>query len=148
MTRRLPHIIALAAVLILALSGTALAKKPVRYSGKTKEGAKITFKLDKGWIRGLKTRAPMSCGSAQGGNPKASIALYWPPFDFKVSRKIKYKDTSGITTHYNITTHRKAHGVITGKLESNWSLLASNTFGGYHILVCEMTSSFKAKPKK
>ena len=23
-----------------------------------------------------------------------------------------------------------------------------NTFGGYHILVCEMTSSFKAKPKK
>lgn len=148
MTRRLPHIITLAAVLVLALSGTALAKQPVRYSGKTKEGSKITFKLDKGWIRGLKTRAPMSCGSAQGGDPKANIALYWPPFDFKAGYKIHYKDSTGTTTYYNITTRRRAHGVITGKLESNWSLLTSDAWGGYKILVCQMTSSFTAKPKR
>ena len=74
--------------------------------------------------------------------------LFWPPFDFKLGYKIKYKDTTGITHHYNITTHRKAHRVITGKLETNWSLLSSDGFGGYRILVCEMTSSFTAKPKK
>lgn len=142
-------LITLTAVLALALSGSAMAKaKATSWAGKTKEGSKITFKLDrKGWVRGLKTRAPLSCGSAQGGDPKGSIAMYWPPFDFKLGYKIHYKDTAGTTTYYNITTKRKSRRTITGKLESNWSLLGSDGWGGYRVLVCEMTSSFTAHPK-
>ena len=142
----------LAAVLALALCGTALAKtKPVPYVGKTKEGAKISFKLDKGgWIRGLRTMAPMSCGSAQGGNPKGRLATYWPPFDFKLGYKIHYKETGGLTKYYNIRTKRKSKRskTITGHLEANWSLLGSDGWGGYKILVCETTSSFTAHPKR
>jgi hypothetical protein len=144
---RTRRILPLAAVLVLALSATALAKKPVSYVGKTKEGAKISFKLDQGWIKDLKTLAPEACGSAQGGDPKASLRTYWPPFSFKVGYKVHWKDTSGYTTYYNIRT-RKLGRTIKGHLESNYSMLVTDGFGGYAIRVCESTSSFSAHPKR
>jgi hypothetical protein len=145
----LKRILTATALTAAFLPGVAQAKShAVHYRGKTSGGSKVTFKLDKSWIRGFETKAPTTCGSAQGGNPKATAGWYQPPFDFKVGYKIKYKDTTGITTHYNITTHRRAHKKIVGTFESNWSLLTSDGWGGYRILICEQKSSFTAKPTR
>lgn len=144
MFKRILTITAAAAVLAPA---SALAKAPaVKYVGRTKEGSKISFTVKKGWIQNLQTMLPQACGSAQGGNPTGRPATFWPPFSFRLGANAS-ATSHDPTQHWHVNTRR--HGrTITGKLEMNWSLLGSDGWGGYRIIVCEMTGSFTARPKK
>jgi hypothetical protein len=140
---------ALALVAALALAGPAAAKAP-KYKGKTKEGTKVSFVLSgKGgkWLDQFKSSVPTTCVSAQGGNPKVFIHSWAPPYKYRLGYSAKVKYTDPYTTTYKISTKRSGKKVK-GKLSLNYSMLASNTFEGYHILTCYGTASFTAKRAK
>jgi hypothetical protein len=133
------------AALALAPAAAPASARSVPYAGKTKEGSKITFTLAHGWLDGLSTMVPTTCVSAQGGTPKATLWPWSPPYKYRLGRTAKVT-TGDPTRHYKITSHR--HGRrITGKLSLNFSLLADDGWGGYKILTCYGTASFKAKPR-
>jgi hypothetical protein len=150
-------LIALAATCaLLCLPGVASAgstkdKGWTNYAGKTKEGSKISFAYRKGTIALLETSVPSSCGSAQGGNPSARMSTFDPPFSvvFKANgRESQVKVEKPWPTRYYTVTARKQGTKIAGKLRLSWSMLASNTFEGYHILTCVGTGNFSVKPVK
>jgi hypothetical protein len=60
----------LVAALALAPAAASASARPVKDAGKTKEGSKITFTLEHGWLDGLSTMVPTTCVSAQGGTPQ------------------------------------------------------------------------------
>ena len=129
----------------LAPPTTAAAKsQPVSYRGMTKEGTKISFVLNQGWVDQLKTVLPTTCISVQGGTPKVDLTLWRIPFKFKLgyTSNLKYGDP---TTYYTITTHRRSSRII-GKLSMNYSLLGSDTFGNYMIWHCLATANFALRP--
>jgi hypothetical protein len=134
---------ALAAVMGTASTASAHASapsKPVKYAGKTKEGTKISFVLDHGWVRRLNALVPTTCVSAQGGTPKVDLVLWEIPYKFKLGSrsKVVYGDP---TRHYTMSVHN--HGKrIAGKLSMNYSVLGSDGWGGYRILECLGTASF------
>jgi hypothetical protein len=135
----------LVAALALAPAAASASARPVKYAGKTKEGSKITFTLEHGWLDGLSTMVPTTCVSAQGGTPKVTLWPWSAPYKYRLGRTAKVT-TGDPTRHYKISSHR--HGkTITGKLSLNFSLLTDDGWGGYRILTCYGTASFKAKPR-
>ena len=136
--KRLLIIATLAAAIAPAVA-TAHAK-PLNYKGKTKEGTKISFVLDRGWVDQLDALLPTTCVSAQGSTPKVDLTWWHVPYKFKVggTAKLDYGDP---TKHYTITSHRRGKRVI-GKLEENYSLLGSDGFGSYMIWTCLATANF------
>ena len=134
----------------VANAGSTKDKGWTNYAGKTKEGSKISFAYRKGTIALLETMVPSSCGSAQGGNPRGSMSLFDPPFSivFKANgRESQVKVEKPWPTRYYTVTARKHGKGISGKLRLSWSLLSSDTYGGYHILTCVGTGNFSVKPK-
>src|SRR3954454_1593796 len=138
---------ALAIVAALAVAGPAAAKSP-KYRGKTKEGTKVTFALSGKWVDQFKSSVPTTCVSAQGGNPLVTIHTWAPPYKYLLGRRAQVKYTDPYTTTYTISTKKAGKRKITGKLAASYSMLASNTFEGYHILTCYGTASFTAKRAK
>jgi hypothetical protein len=141
---------------LLALPGAASAahtKDPgwTNYTGKTKEGSKITFANRGKWLSLMETTVPSSCGSAQGGNPRVTMTTWDPPFSvsFRANgREDQVKVKEPWPTRY-YTVQASKHGkTIRGKLRISWSLLSSDAFGGYRILVCQGTANFTAKAGK
>jgi len=135
---------ALAIVAALAVAGPAAAKSP-SYKGKTKEGTKVSFVLSGKWVDQFRSSVPTTCVSAQGGNPLVTIKSWAPPYKYLLGRRAQFKYTDPYTTTYTISTNKSGKN-ITGKLALSYSMLASNTFAGYHILTCYGTASFTAKP--
>jgi hypothetical protein len=134
-------------VAALAVAGPASAAKVTTFKGKTKEGTAITVTVDKkGWAD-IKTSLPTTCVSAQGGTPQASIWTFDPSYVFKVNRTAKVKDKSGYPTKNFTVTTRLRGKTLTGKLEQNFSLLSSDSWGNYRILTCLSTGSFKLRAK-
>ena len=140
---------ALAAVALAAAPAAADAAKPMKYAGKTKEGTKISFVLDGGWVDRIKTTIPHTCVSAQGGPPTAGMTVWSPPYKFRlgsVDAKVTVDD-SWPTTHYAITVKGRRGRAIRGRLSANW-VMTSYYDGGYRLLECLATGSFTAKPKR
>src|SRR5689334_11606966 len=102
----LKRLLPISALALLAIAVPAQAAKPViKYSGKTKEGYKISFGVDKkNWVTGLSTRLQTSCVSAQGGNPLTLPSSWEPPYNFKLGRhaEVTVKEPYPTTT-YKIT---------------------------------------------
>ena len=140
--------VAALATALLALAPAAQAGKGTQYKGKTKEGDKISFRLDGAWLRGISTRMPTSCVSAQGGSPLVQFSSWEPPYDFRVGKtaKVKVKEPWP-ERHYTIST-RKRGRKITGKLKISYSMLANGAWGGWRILTCYGTASFTAKARR
>jgi hypothetical protein len=131
--------------LLLVPAAAGARAKPVAYKGKTHEGTKISFVIDRGWVDRLYTLLPTTCISAQGGTPQVSFTIWDPPYKFKLgsTQKLEYGDP---TKHYTITTHR--HGRhVRGKLSMNYSMLGSDNFGGYKIWHCLATGGFDLRPR-
>jgi hypothetical protein len=139
---------ALALVCVLAAAGPAAAAKPA-YKGKTKEGTKISVWIEpsnKKYVA-ITTRVPTTCVSAQGGTPLALITDFDPPFAFRVGRtdRATVKGSGGSPTkHYTVRTRRRGK-TLSGKLSVNYSRLSVSDFGGFYILTCQGTASFKLK---
>jgi hypothetical protein len=135
---------ALAIVAALAVAGPAAARSS-KYQGKTKEGTKVSFALSGKWVDQFRSSVPTTCVSAQGGNPFLTIKTWAPPYKYLLGRRAQVKYTDPYTTNYTISTKKAGRKKITGKLALSYSMLASNTFAGYHILTCYGTASFTAK---
>lgn len=140
------NILASTALAAALLPSAAMAKTgPVSYTGKTKEGTKVSFVLAHGWLEHLSTRLPTSCVSAQGGTLPIVFADWSIPYKFRLGAtgKVKYGDP---TRHYTITTRK--HGKrVTGKLSINYSKLGSDS-SGWKIYTCQATGAFDLKPRR
>jgi hypothetical protein len=119
---------ALTIAALCLLTAPAAQAKPVAYTGKTKEGSKISFVLSGGKVSRIRTLIPTSCASAQGGDPKAGLDVFQPPGGFILGRSVKRKAEKQDTamTYYDVTknytvTIRRADGRISGELAVNWS---------------------------
>jgi hypothetical protein len=130
-----------AATAALAPAATVAAKpRPVSFNGKTDEGTKISFVLDRGWVEQFSTLLPTTCLSVQGGTPHVDFTEWRIPFKYKLGAtyKFAYGDP---TKHYTITTRQRGSRII-GKLSMNFSLLGSDNFGSYMIWHCLATANF------
>jgi hypothetical protein len=139
------QILAVLTAFALAAAGPASAgaksrAHPLHFTGKTKEGDKVSFVLDGHWVDKLQTILPETCISAQGGTPKVDRFVWAIPYKYWVGYTVKVKYGSP-TTYYTITTHRKGNR-ITGKLSANYSLLGTDGFGDYVIWHCLATANF------
>jgi hypothetical protein len=142
----------LMAVPALASAGTTKDPGWTNYSGKTRGGDKITFANRGKSLSLIETRVPVICGSGQGGVPRGSATSFSPPFSvaFRANGRedqVKVADGSSPTTYYTVQASK--HGKkISGKLRMSWSLLSSDAFGGYKVLICQGTTTFSAKGGK
>lgn len=144
----LKHLLTTTAAAAVLLPAAAQAGTPVlHYKGKTKEGTKISFVLDEGWLDGFSTSLTTTCASAQGGTPRVTFTTWDPPFKYRLGRTsvFKYGDP---TKHYHLTTHRRKHHRIVGKLSMNYSLLNYSSFSGYYLEECLGTGTFSLRPKR
>jgi hypothetical protein len=136
----------------LANAGTTTDKGWTNYHGKTRGGQKISFASRGKYLSLIETRVPVICGSGQGGVPRGSETDFSPPFSevFKANGRedqIKVEDGSSPTTYYTVKARR--HGKrISGSLRMSWSLLSSDGYGGYKVLICQGTTTFSAKGGK
>jgi hypothetical protein len=142
---------------LLALPGAASAGSThdpgwTNYAGKTTGGQKITFAIRGKSLSLIETHVPVICGSGQGGIPRGSETSFAPPFSvaFRANGRedqVKVADGSSPTTYYTVQASK--HGKrISGKLRMSWSLLSSDAFGGYKVLICQGTTTFSAKGGK
>jgi len=139
--------LALAAAALMVAAAPAQAKDKL-YTGKTDQGEKIEVTLHKGkWLL-IDTHLPTHCVSAQGGSPLALKKEWTQRYYFLLGskgRKTVKKDYP--TTHYHYK-FRRVGKRIKGKLHLNYSLLGSDSWGGYRILTCVGDSKFTVKPKR
>jgi hypothetical protein len=143
MLMRLVGIATLAVALVPAAAGART--RPLSFKGKTKEGTKISFVLDRGWVDQLDALLPTTCISVQGGTPRVDLTWWRVPYKFHIggSSKLDYGDP---TKHYTVTAYRRGKRVL-GKLEENYSLLGSDGFGSYKIWHCLATANFDLRAR-
>jgi hypothetical protein len=141
--------ILLVAVAVLAVTASAAqAAKPVKYSGKTKEGTKISFVLKNGWADQIKTSVPSSCVSAQGGTPRVRIDSWQPPYKFRMpakEAKVTVKEPWPTRT-YGFSARKSGRGVK-GKLTLSYSMTDYTWATSWRLLTCYGTASFSLKPR-
>lgn len=142
-------VLAVAAAALAPAAGAAAKPRSLHYAGKTKEGTKISFSVDHGWIRLFRTSLPTTCVSAQGGTPKVTFTDWSIPYDYRLGTtgKVDYGDPK---RHYHITTRRGRGNRVSGKLQVNYSQLAydwSVSGDGYYIQTCLATANFSLKPR-
>ena len=150
-------IVALAAVVaLLAATAPAAVAKPVKYSGKTSSGHKITFKVDRGRIYNLTAGIRMSCLSIQGGGAPISGAEV---FGFRGYVPLKahnrYTFMEKPAFHYNEVTMNNDLWVkrrgrsITGRMRLQYSfMIPKYPIGTFTIYSCLGGAKFKAKAKR
>src|SRR5512142_304524 len=130
----------------LGSSPSAVAQpQPIPSKGTTKEGTKISFVLDRGWVDQFYTLLPTTCLSVQGGTPHVDFTEWRVPLKYRLGYTAKF-DYGDPTKHYTITTHRRGSRII-GKLSMNFSLLGSDDFGNYMIWHCLATANFDLNPR-
>lgn len=140
-------LVAIAGTAAIVPASAAATSRIAHYKGKTKEGTKISFVVNRGWIDRFSTLLPTTCVSAQGGTPKVDLTEWQIPYKYRLgmTAKLEYGDP---TKHYHITTHRGPGGRVTGKLQINYSLLGSDAFGNYMLWECVATANFNLRPKQ
>lgn len=136
------------AVLAVALlPGAAAARsRTLHYQGKTKEGPKISFDVDrKGWITHFTTSLTTTCVSAQGGTPRVTFTSWDIPYNYRLGAKVAL-DYGDPTYHYHLATTRGGGHRVTGRMSINYSLLRYSS--GYYLEHCLATGNFSLKPKR
>ena len=66
-------LIAVAATAAILPATAAASSHVAHYKGKTKEGTKISFVVNRGWIDRFSTLLPTTCVSAQGGTANFNL---------------------------------------------------------------------------
>jgi hypothetical protein len=121
---------ALAAACIVGITSSAAMARGVTYAGKTRDGDPISFTLNGTTISKLKAYVPALCGSPDGF-PMHGTDPFDPPGAFRLSKTTKVTarrpnaiwNTNTITKNFAVSFKRGAHGIITGKLHSDFSFL-------------------------
>jgi hypothetical protein len=135
MTMRIPrHLITCAFAAGLVAAGAApvaIAKSPgINYAGKTNSGDPISFTLV--GSRLTKAYVPTVCGTSDpDGTPLSGTDPFDPPGAFSLKRTTHVTakrpnaiwNTSDVTKDFVISFNHGRHGVITGKLHSDYSFL-------------------------
>jgi hypothetical protein len=139
----------LVAIAVLALTASAAqAAKPLKYSGKTKEGTKISFILKNGWADQISSSVPTTCVSAQGGTPRVTISTWQPPFKFRMPAKqvkVTVKEPSPTRT-YGFSA-RKSGRHVKGSLTLSYSMVDYTWATSWRLLTCYGTASFDLKQR-
>ncbi len=93
---------------ILPASATA-SSHVAHYKGKTKEGTKISFVLNRGWIDDFSTLLPTTCLSAQGATPKVDFTEWQIPYKYRPAwRQRSTTETRPSTTTSPLTAEPAA----------------------------------------
>jgi len=114
----------------LAFTAPSALARSTKYIGKTREGDPISFRLSGSKISQVKAYVPTLCLATEG-LPLNGTDPFDPPGSFRLgsSGKAAAKrpnaiwNSSDVTKNFEITTKRGRHGVISGKLHSDFSFL-------------------------
>lgn len=153
MNRILPTLL-LSGVLLAGAVPTAGAATPVRYSGTTGAGYKVSFQVAGNKVSRLKAMVPTTCVPAKGV-PTAGVELFEPPgaFRFGTTRKVTALQDAAmhyadVTKHYRVTLSKNRRGSFTGRLHVNFSFLTLDFSGDSPALnpwVCRGDDKIKAR---
>lgn len=147
---------AIATASALALTAPGALARSTKYVGKTRAGDPISFKLSGSEISRVKAYVPTLCLATEG-TPPSGTDPFDPPGSFRVGTHGKAAakrpnaiwNTADVTKNFEITTKRGRHGVISGKLHSDFSFLM--ILYTYPIsarpYVCTGDTTFKIVPK-
>jgi hypothetical protein len=140
----------------LALTAPGALARSTKYVGKTREGDPISFKLSGSKITQVKAYVPTLCLATEG-LPLSGTDAFDPPGSFRLGATGKAAakrtnaiwNTADVTKNFVIKTKRGRHGVISGKLHSDFSFLM--ILYTYPIsarpYVCTGDTTFKIAPK-
>jgi hypothetical protein len=138
----------------LIAAAPAAAVQPGSYSGKTKSGYKMSFKVKGNKVSKLSGMVPASCISPTGGT-RAGGELFRPPGKFAIgkTRKAKAKQQpamhySKVTKNYKVTLKKAKRGGFKAKLHVNFSFLTLDYgFDGPRLKswICRGDDSFTAR---
>jgi hypothetical protein len=129
MSKRIAKIVTAAALGAAVLPATASAKR-VSYTGKTRDGDPISFKVAGSRISKLSAYVPTLCLATEG-MPMSGTDPFDPPGTFKLGRTTKVSakrdnaiwNTNLVTKNFFVTTKRGRAGQISGKLHVDYSFL-------------------------
>jgi hypothetical protein len=145
----------LAAVAALALAAPASAK-PVKYTGKTSSGHKITFTVAKGRVHDLTAGIRTSCLAIQGGGAPVGgpeVFGFRGSLPFRAHNRYTFMEKPAF--HYNEVTmnndlwlKRRGRGVISGRMRLQYQfLIPQYPPGTFSTYSCLGGATFKARPR-
>jgi hypothetical protein len=122
-----------AGLLAAGAAPAAIAKsRGINYAGKTNSGDSISFTLVGSRLTNLKAYVPTVCGTSDpDGTPLSGTDPFDPPGAFPLRRTTRVSakrpnaiwSTSDVTKNFVVSFKHGRHGVITGKLHSDFSFL-------------------------
>ena len=130
LTRTFASVAVIVTASALTLTAPAALARGAKYVGKTREGEPISFTLNGSKISHLKTYVPTLCLPTEG-MPLSGTDPFDPSGSFRLGTTGKASakrpnaiwHTADVTKNFVITTKRGRHGVISGKLHSDFSFL-------------------------
>jgi hypothetical protein len=155
-SRTFASVAAIATTSALAFATPGALARSTKYVGKTREGDPISFRLSGSKLTQVKAYVPTLCLATEG-LPLSGTDPFDPPGSFRLGTHGKAAakrpnaiwNTSDVTKNFEITTKRGRHGVISGKLHSDFSFLM--ILYTYPIsarpYVCTGDTTFKIAPK-
>ena len=150
-------IVSLAAIVaLLAAAAPAATAKPVKYTGKTSSGHKVTFKVNRGRIHDLTAGIRMACVPIQGGGrPLGGSEVFGFRGSLPLKAHNRYTFMEKPAFHYNEVTMTndlwlKRRGKrITGRMRLQYSfLIPKYPIGTFNIYSCLGGATFKARAKR
>ena len=155
-THRNLIVIACTALVALLLATASTASAATTYSGKTKSGTRVAFKLSGSKVSGLKTTVPAVCLESTGSYmSRSGVELFMPTASFKVGRTSQVKQLqpaamnqgSKATKTYTVALRRSGNR-INGKLRVSFSFMRPGmTIYDSYIYFCTGSTSFSAGPR-
>ena len=153
MKKLIATLIAVVACAVMAVPASATAAKPVKYTGKTSSGHKVTFTLKGKQVNKFVTGAPVTCIPIQGGGQNfvgAEPMVLWfrinrtEEFQAKLKPAFYYNE---VTMNFRVTTKKIRNGAIKGHLRWQYEfLIPKYPIGTFSIYSCLGEATFGAKP--
>jgi hypothetical protein len=149
-------LIAIAAVCALAVPArAAAAAKPVKYTGKTSSGHKVTFTLKGKQVDKFVTGAPVTCIPIQGGGQNfvgAEPMVLW----FRINRTEEFQAElkpafyyNEVTMNFRVISKKYRNGTVKGRLRWQYEfLIPKYPIGTFSIYSCLGEATFAAKPRR
>ena len=143
----------IAVAMTLATAGSASAR-PLKYTGKTSSGHKITFTVDRGRVHDLTAGIRMSCVPIQGGGMPiggSEVFGFRGSVPLKVHNRYTFMEKpafhySEVTMNNDLWLKRRGKRTITGRMRLQYSFLIPKyppgTFATYS---CLGGAKFKAR---
>jgi hypothetical protein len=148
----------LTSVLVLAIAMAPASAAAKGYSGKTKGGSSISFKLNGKKVSRINTAVPTICVETTGSyKSRAGAELFQPPGSFRLGKTAQAKalqpaamnSGTDATKTYTVALGGKGKGGrVKGDLRVSFSFIRPGlTMYDMEIWMCSGSTSFTAKPR-